>query len=42
MIDLLVSLAVIGAIAYTLAWAVSPKMRAWSERPKYIFQERLK
>jgi hypothetical protein len=42
MIDLLVSLAVIGALAYTLAWALSPKMRAWSERPKYKFQERLK
>ena len=29
------------AVAFIVAWAVSPRLRAWIERPKYRFQDAL-
>jgi hypothetical protein len=29
------------ALAFVAAWAVSPRLRAWIERPKYHFQDAL-
>jgi hypothetical protein len=40
--DAVVLIAVICAIAFVVAWAVSPALRVRVERPKYRFQERLK
>ena len=36
--DLIVGLAVLFAIAFFAAWLMSPRLRAWVERPKYRFQ----
>lgn len=38
--DLIVSLALAFAAGFTLAWAVSPGLRAWIERPKHDFLDR--
>jgi hypothetical protein len=37
MMDLIVLIAVAFAIVFVAAWAVSPNLRAWIERPKYRF-----
>lgn len=35
--DLIVFIAVGFAILFSVAWACSPKLRVWIERPKYRF-----
>ena len=40
-IDFLVFSALAAAAVFTVAWAVSPKLRRWIEQPKYDFQTRL-
>ncbi len=37
MMDLIVMIAVGFAIVFFVAWALSPDLRAWIERPKYRF-----
>ncbi len=37
MMELIVLIAVAFAIAFTAAWAISPNLRTWIERPKYRF-----
>jgi hypothetical protein len=37
--DLIVAASIVFALAFTAAWAVSPGVRAWIERPKYRFQD---
>jgi len=37
MMDVIVLSAVIICLAFFIAWAVSPGLRAWIERPKYRF-----
>jgi hypothetical protein len=37
--DLIVALAIVFAVVFLVAWVVSPRLRAWVERPKYRFQE---
>lgn len=36
--DVIVGLAVLLAVAFLAAWLISPRLRAWVERPKYRFQ----
>jgi hypothetical protein len=38
MMDAIVLLAVAFAVVFLVAWFVSPRLRAWVERPKYRFQ----
>lgn len=38
-LDFVVLIAVVMAIAFTAAWACSPKLRDWIERPKHRFLE---
>jgi len=40
--DIIVLLALAFAIVFTVAWSVSPDLRAWIERPKYRFQKNLR
>jgi len=40
--DIIVLLALAFAIVLTIAWSVSPNLRAWIERPKYRFQKNLR
>jgi hypothetical protein len=40
--DVIVLLALAFAIVLTVAWSVSPNLRAWIERPKYRFQKNLR
>jgi hypothetical protein len=35
--DLIVLIAVVFALVFVAAWASSPTLRAWIERPKYRF-----
>lgn len=42
LMDLLVFGAVAFAALFTVAWALSPKLREWIEQPKYRFQENLR
>jgi hypothetical protein len=35
--DAIVSLAGVFAVVFVAAWAVSPRLRVWIERPKYRF-----
>ncbi len=35
--DAIVSLALGFAVVFVAAWAVSPRLRVWIERPKYRF-----
>ena len=35
--DLIVTIAVMFAFAFFVAWAISPNLRLWIERPKYRF-----
>ena len=35
--DLIVMIAVVFALVFVAAWASSPTLRAWIERPKYRF-----
>jgi hypothetical protein len=37
--DLIVFAAMAFAVIFTVAWAVSPGLREWIERPKFRFQE---
>jgi hypothetical protein len=37
--DLIVGLAILFTVAFLVAWMVSPRLRAWVERPKYRFQK---
>ena len=39
--NLIVGASMLLALAFFAAWAVSPRLRAWIERPKYRFQESL-
>jgi hypothetical protein len=39
--DLIVSASVLLALAFTAAWAASPRLRAWIEQPKYRFLDAL-
>lgn len=41
-LDAVVLAALLCAIVFVIAWAVSPALRARIERPKYRFQERLR
>jgi hypothetical protein len=36
--DVIVGLAVLFAVVFFIAWLISPRLRAWVERPKYRFQ----
>jgi len=36
--DVIVGLALLFAVLFFAAWLVSPRLRAWVERPKYHFQ----
>ncbi|MEO8051859.1 MAG: hypothetical protein ABI833_15685 [Acidobacteriota bacterium] len=36
--DLIVGLATLFAVVFLAAWLISPRLRAWVERPKYRFQ----
>ena len=38
--DLIVLRLVLLTLAFFAAWAVSPDLRAWIERPKYRFHDR--
>ena len=40
--DFLVFGAVAFAVLFTIAWALSPKLREWIEQPKFGFQEKLR
>ncbi len=37
--DVVVFLALAFAILFAAAWSLSPRLRAWIERPKYRFQK---
>jgi hypothetical protein len=37
LMDLIVLLAGVFAVAFVIAWLLSPRLRAWIERPKYRF-----
>jgi hypothetical protein len=41
-LDLIVALSLLFSLALLVAWMVSPKLRAWIERPKYHFQENVR
>ncbi len=36
--DVIVGLALLFTLAFLAAWLISPRLRAWVERPKYRFQ----
>ncbi len=36
--DFIVGLAIAFAVVFFAAWLISPRLRAWVERPKYRFQ----
>ena len=36
--DVIVGFAVLFAVLFFAAWLISPRLRAWVERPKYRFQ----
>lgn len=40
--DLIVGLAILFTAAFLAAWIVSPRLRAWVERPKYRFQSNVR
>jgi hypothetical protein len=35
--DFIVGLALLFALVFLVAWLISPRLRAWVERPKYRF-----
>jgi hypothetical protein len=37
--DMIVALALLFAAVFVGAWAVSPRLRAWIEKPNYRFQQ---
>ena len=37
--DAIVALAMLFAVVFVAAWAVSPRLRAWIEKPNYRFQQ---
>jgi hypothetical protein len=41
MADVIVVLSTLLGVAFVVAWLAFPGLRAWIERPKYHFQERL-
>jgi hypothetical protein len=40
--NLIVGASVVFAAVFVAAWAMSPRLRAWIERPKYRFQDALR
>jgi hypothetical protein len=42
LMDVVVFVALGFSAAFTVAWALSPALREWIERPKYRFQENLR
>lgn len=38
MMDAVVITSVVAVLAFVVAWALRPDLRAWIERPKYRFQ----
>jgi hypothetical protein len=36
--DLVVGLAILFALVFLAGWLISPRLRAWVERPKFRFQ----
>jgi hypothetical protein len=40
--DIIVGLAILFALFFFAAWLISPRLRAWVERPKYRFQANLR
>jgi hypothetical protein len=42
MMDVVVFIALAFSAGFTLAWALSPRLRGWIERPKYRFQQNLR
>ena len=42
LMDVVVFVALGFSAAFTVAWALSPALREWIERPKYRFQESLR
>jgi hypothetical protein len=36
--NLIVGVALLFAVVFTLAWAVSPRLRVWIEKPNYRFR----
>ena len=40
--DLIVVASTVLALVFVAAWAASPRLRAWIERPKYRFQDSLR
>lgn len=37
--DAIVGLALVFTLAFLAAWVISPRLRAWIERPKFRFQQ---
>jgi hypothetical protein len=37
--NVIVALALLFAVAFLVAWSVSPRLRAWIEAPNYQFQK---
>jgi hypothetical protein len=37
--NIIVGLALVFAAAFVVAWAVSPRLRAWIEKPNYRFRQ---
>ena len=37
--DAIVALAMLFAVVFVAAWAASPRLRAWIEKPNYRFQQ---
>lgn len=40
--NVIVGLALLFAVVFFAAWAVSPRLRAWIEKPNYRFQKEAK
>jgi hypothetical protein len=40
--DIIVGLASLFAVLFFAAWLLSPRLRAWVERPKYRFQSNVR
>jgi hypothetical protein len=38
-VNAIVALALLFAVGFLVAWAVSPRLRAWIEKPNYQFQK---
>jgi hypothetical protein len=40
--DLIVGGSLLFALAFVVAWALSPRLRTWIERPKHAFRDAVK